>query len=188
VIGDGDSIQAKPPEYTIKMDWGDCPSGCIYEHFWEFKITDGTVKLLSEYGSPLPDDVTIQTPALEIELGALTVEEAFSFIFRLNQPINEAFDFYLVMQFLGIDFTLSFDGGIMLGVMPLYTGIQAGVQPFELAVTSQVALPLVLRNEEISFYAIAVQTGKIPPVVTFAEMQDDTPHVLMLGKAVATVE
>ena len=41
--------------YYIRYGWGDCPSGCIYNHFWRFSINGQIVTLLEEGGDPLPD-------------------------------------------------------------------------------------------------------------------------------------
>lgn len=53
-IGDGDDIAVTGPrQYTFKKGWGDCPAGCIYEHFWVFGVDDQGVSLVSESGSSL---------------------------------------------------------------------------------------------------------------------------------------
>ena len=49
--GDGDDIiSSQVGMYTFKRGWGDCLSGCLYEHFWELQVIDGDVTLLNEYG------------------------------------------------------------------------------------------------------------------------------------------
>ena len=41
----------------VFMGWGDCPSGCIEKHFWDFAVApDGTVTLKGERGDPVPAD------------------------------------------------------------------------------------------------------------------------------------
>jgi len=39
--------------YQYALGWGDCPSGCSYQHYWKIKITDQKMTLLEEYGDPL---------------------------------------------------------------------------------------------------------------------------------------
>lgn len=42
-----------PPGYqvTIELGWGDCPSGCINHHKWQFHVDpDGTISLIDESG------------------------------------------------------------------------------------------------------------------------------------------
>ena len=42
---------------TMRVGWGDCPSGCIEEHTWTYAVLpDGEVKLQSEGGSAVPPD------------------------------------------------------------------------------------------------------------------------------------
>lgn len=42
---------------TIRVGWGDCPSGCIEEHTWVYAVApDGTVTLQSEGGNTVPAD------------------------------------------------------------------------------------------------------------------------------------
>jgi uncharacterized repeat protein (TIGR01451 family) len=52
-IGDGPDILVSLPVYTFKMGWGDCPAGCIYNHYWDFIVVEGLVTLVREYGDPL---------------------------------------------------------------------------------------------------------------------------------------
>jgi hypothetical protein len=42
---------------TMRIGWGDCPAGCIDEHSWTYAVgPDGSVKLQSEAGPPVPSD------------------------------------------------------------------------------------------------------------------------------------
>jgi len=42
---------------TMRIGWGDCPAGCIDEHTWTYAVgPDGSVRLQSEAGSPVPSD------------------------------------------------------------------------------------------------------------------------------------
>lgn len=40
-------------DYVFRSGWGDCPSGCMSEHFWSFEVRDGSVVLTGEWGDPL---------------------------------------------------------------------------------------------------------------------------------------
>jgi hypothetical protein len=43
---------------TIEIGWGDCPAGCTDRHRWFYTVAaDGTVALVREEGSPVPDGV-----------------------------------------------------------------------------------------------------------------------------------
>ena len=42
---------------TIRIGWGDCPSGCIDEHTWMYAVApDGSVTLQSQGGTDVPPD------------------------------------------------------------------------------------------------------------------------------------
>jgi hypothetical protein len=42
---------------TVRVGWGDCPSGCIEEHSWTYAVLpDGTVNRQSDSGSAVPPD------------------------------------------------------------------------------------------------------------------------------------
>jgi len=56
IIGGGSTISLISEDYNIykyALGWGDCPSGCIYSHYWIIKVTDREIKLLKEHGDPL---------------------------------------------------------------------------------------------------------------------------------------
>jgi hypothetical protein len=41
----------------IYVGWGDCPAGCISHHIWLYDVSrDGSVRLVSEEGEPLPNE------------------------------------------------------------------------------------------------------------------------------------
>jgi hypothetical protein len=42
---------------TTRVGWGDCQAHCINEHVWKQSVaSDGTVKLISEAGPPIPEE------------------------------------------------------------------------------------------------------------------------------------
>lgn len=44
-------------QVTVRIGWGDCPSGCIDEHVWTYEVTTaGEVTLRSEEGPEVPAD------------------------------------------------------------------------------------------------------------------------------------
>lgn len=54
IIGGGNGIQYNSGTYTFSLGWGDCPSGCINNHYWEFNVIRySIVTLIREYGTPL---------------------------------------------------------------------------------------------------------------------------------------
>ena len=58
LIGDGNYITARMESSYIKfrfyMGWGDCPSGCLHGHSWEYTVSyGGEVRFISSYGDEL---------------------------------------------------------------------------------------------------------------------------------------
>jgi hypothetical protein len=55
--GDGNNIEATFSNDTTHIvfsrGWGDCPSGCISHHYWEFSVVNCVPKLERSYGDPL---------------------------------------------------------------------------------------------------------------------------------------
>ena len=57
--GDGFDIEAARVdagwELSYRIGWGDCPAGCIYDHYWRFLIReDGSVEYVGSDGPPPP--------------------------------------------------------------------------------------------------------------------------------------
>lgn len=56
-IGEGRDIVGHRSEGTLALDyyhrWGDCPAGCIYEHVWTFRVTNGVAEFIGSSGDPL---------------------------------------------------------------------------------------------------------------------------------------
>jgi hypothetical protein len=58
-IGGGDDIEARAMDGYVELDfsvgYGDCPSGCIYRHYWMFRAhADGRVVYRGERGDGAP--------------------------------------------------------------------------------------------------------------------------------------
>ncbi len=58
MVGDGNTIKVNVESgaifYRFEYAWGDCPSGCINRHFWEFSVDEnGDVQFIDEGGSAL---------------------------------------------------------------------------------------------------------------------------------------
>ena len=63
IFGDGNDIQLQltlieDVEMTYTAAWGDCPSGCIYERNWKFRVKlDCSVQFLEVWGNELTQEV-----------------------------------------------------------------------------------------------------------------------------------
>lgn len=59
-VGDGSQIEIMSfnSDYIhliYSYGWGDCPSGCIYRHYWEIGIQgSGIIEVIDDYGNKLP--------------------------------------------------------------------------------------------------------------------------------------
>ena len=57
IIGGGNMISVDVQNayrtYIYSLNWGDCPSGCLYNHYWKIKIQDEKISLLEEGGTPI---------------------------------------------------------------------------------------------------------------------------------------
>lgn len=67
IYGGGDSIgyNIKNGVYTFSKGWGDCPSGCIYNHSWQFIVCQGYTILIKEYGTPLGETGAVEAAEAE---------------------------------------------------------------------------------------------------------------------------
>jgi len=67
-IGDGSHITVSLPHYGFSFGWGDCPAGCIYRHYWDYTVVDGSVTLVREGGDPLPGATPLNVNVSSSEL------------------------------------------------------------------------------------------------------------------------
>lgn len=60
--GDGDDITIQAlGSYVFKHGWGDCPSGCTFNHYWQVEINDGVATVVDEWGDDIPVSVQATT-------------------------------------------------------------------------------------------------------------------------------
>jgi hypothetical protein len=96
VIGDGNDISASIyPTYVqlnYSLGWQDCPSGCIYRHYWTFNVYyNCSVEYVGESGTSLPivPAPTISVSGLNCVNDTLTVTISSASSYSLNnQPIT----------------------------------------------------------------------------------------------------
>lgn len=68
--GDGDDITVEAlGSYVFKHGWGDCQSGCLYNHYWQVEVIDGTATVVAEWGDGAPVSVVPSdlAPGLALE-------------------------------------------------------------------------------------------------------------------------
>lgn len=91
--GDGDDISStQVGYYTFKHGFGDCPAGCIYEHFWDFYVSGGSVTLVDEYGytasgvGEIPSVGPVES--FEVWPNPLNPSTSIRFFLRASGPIS----------------------------------------------------------------------------------------------------
>ena len=66
--------------------------------------------------------------------------------------------------------------------------VKSFTQDYITTVRPVVRIPLSIMGETITFYAVVVDTGRIPPVRNLSELTPDTPYVIMLDKKTTVVK
>jgi len=59
--------------------------------------------------------------------------------------------------------------------------------PYSTTIRPQVILPATMGGQEVTFYAVVVQAGKMPPVSSPSELTPTTLYVIMTDKKTVTV-
>lgn len=66
--GDGSDIQVEQPGlYWFTFGWGDCPSGCLYEHHWRIQVDSGETAVVSQWGDPVSGTAAPPAPLTGLE-------------------------------------------------------------------------------------------------------------------------
>jgi hypothetical protein len=54
-------------------------------------------------------------------------------------------------------------------------------------VICKVELPLIMRGQQVTFYTVAIEAGKVPPVRSLEELSPDSLYVIMMDKKTVAV-
>lgn len=75
--------------------WEDCPMGCIYDRYWDFKVyRDCSVEFAQSYGDPFPSDYVSN---IEYESSSFSIwPNPFSDQINVDHPNNETYTYKLV--------------------------------------------------------------------------------------------
>lgn len=127
-------------------------------------------------------------PVVVIKPGQLRA--GFSFIVDLSlvRKINAAFDFYLLADSPYGPCTLSFDGRVAPGIRAVYSDIQGFNAPSTITIRPRIILPTTMGGQQVTFYAVVVQAGKMPPVSHLSELSPTVRYVITMDRKTATVE
>jgi hypothetical protein len=139
--------------------------------------------------SPAPTTTPTHTPIppLIVRPNTLTTGQTFSVYLALTEDITQPFDFYLLADTPAGIYTIYLNGRITKGITPLYRNVPNYDAPYSTTVSPAVKIPASMKGETITFYAVVVQAGKIPPVRRVSDLTPGTPYVILMDKKSATV-
>jgi hypothetical protein len=110
----------------------------------------------------------------------------FNIDLRLVEAITRPFDFYLLADTPYGVYTLFPDGRVESGIHPVVLSV-ARHPATAMTFHPNIRIPEDMAEAPITFYAVAVDAGKIPPVSNLSGLGEGTPYVIHLGKCYQTV-
>lgn len=112
----------------------------------------------------------------------------FNYTLYLSQDITKPFDFYVVAAKTGFSWSIDLDGNVEEGIKPALRNVPSAKAPILLSVTPAAVIPINMRQQEITFYCVAVEAGKKPPIAHLYDLEIDTPEVIYMDKEIMTVK
>ena len=136
--------------------------------------------------TPVPPTAT-PTPVLQIIPSELWAGRSCTLEIQLHEDINEAFDLYILAEGQCGPYTLYLNNSAKSGIASAATNIQGFKAPFSYSFTPSIILPMTSVGKQITFYIVAVNAGKIPPVSSLSQLTATMQYVIMFDKQVSTV-
>jgi hypothetical protein len=135
-------------------------------------------------GTPTPSPAPAPTPgpALELQVILLEAGESFELELRLDEDITSPFDFYLFAEVMGRYYTISMNGEVSAGIQALYRDVPGYAAPVALTIRSLGAIPESLAGVNVTLYAIAIESGRVPEVSGIDELGPDSGNVLAFDR------
>jgi hypothetical protein len=127
------------------------------------------------------------TAPLVIEPGALIAGQAFSVSLKSTEDITQSFDFYLLAETSAGVYTIYFNGTVEKGIHALYRNVPGFSAPFSTTINSTVRIPPGMAGKTVTFYAVVVDAGKMPPVKRLSDLTPETLYVIMMDKETVPV-
>ncbi|MCX6339438.1 MAG: linear amide C-N hydrolase [Candidatus Aureabacteria bacterium] len=112
----------------------------------------------------------------------------FSYTLYLGQNITKAFDLYVVATGAGQTWTIYLDGKVEEGIKPVLKNQPGARAPILLSVTPGAVFPIEARGQQVTFYVVAVEAGKIPPALSLEGLAENTPNVIYMDKEQMTIK
>jgi len=105
----------------------------------------------------------------------------------LIENITRPFDYYLFAETPAGIFTIYLNGKIKKGITPLFKNVPKRSAPFFTTVRPAVKIPASMKGKTITFYTLATDAGKKPPVKKPSDITPTSPNVIMFDKRARTV-
>ena len=138
-------------------------------------------------GVPTTTPTATQFPSLIVRPGPLAAGQNFSVYLALTKDITQPFDFYFFVATPVGSYTLYLNGKITKGIVPLYRNVQSFTKDYITTVRPSVRIPAGMTGKTVTFYAVFTQAGKKPSVSRVSDLMPDTPHIILMDAASASV-
>ncbi|MEJ2745057.1 MAG: hypothetical protein P8123_05140, partial [bacterium] len=122
-----------------------------------------------------------------IDPGSLKAGQPFSVAIALNENITRPFDYYMFVDTPGGIYTICLNGDIQKGLQALCRNVPKFDAPFSTTVNPGVNVPAAMQGQTVTFYAVVVDAGKLPPVSKPSDLTPSTQYVIFMAKDAAVV-
>jgi hypothetical protein len=168
-----DDLDFTPGQSLRLQSIDDSIEGDVAGDFYAVDLSAG----LSFVDKPLSINPTYVAPEL-----------SFSYTLYLWKDITKAFDFYVFAATpIGV-FSIDFDGALREGIIPILKNVQGAKAPITVKVDPRVILPPDASGQPITFYTVAVEAGRIPPIDGIEALDGGSPYVIFMDKEPMTVK
>ncbi len=127
-------------------------------------------------------------PTLFLIPGPLRAGQKFALDLALNRSLTRTFDFYLFADTMFGIYTITLDGAITPGLNALYRNVPGYPAPYFAPIRPGAIIPSSMAGSTVTFYAVAVDAGKMPPVSDPSQLTPSTPNVIAMDKKSAVVQ
>ena len=112
----------------------------------------------------------------------------FNYTLYLSQSITKPFDLYIIATGAGRTWSIYLDGEVEEGIQPVLENQPGAKAPILRSVAPQAVFPIGEIGKEVTFYVVAVEAGKIPPIPSLEQLSGDTPYVIFMDAEMMTVK
>jgi hypothetical protein len=105
----------------------------------------------------------------------------------LIEDLTQPFDFYLFADSPAGIYTIYLNGKIQKGLKALYKNVPSFRKDYITTIRPAVKIPASMKGKTITFYAVFVQAGKMPPVKKPSDLTPTTQYVILMAKTSAVV-